>query len=494
MSKPGLIGTAISQPITVAVGTLLAVFAGILAVTIVPIRMTPEVSSVVVSVTTNWESASAEEVESDIVEEQEKVLGEVTGLLSLTSTSANGQGSIRLEFETGTDIEKANADVLQKLDEVPGYPNGVLQPKVEPVDIESVDYIAWIGLSSSDPNFPAETLHDLMERRIRPRFERIKGISQVGVRGSVQSELHIIVDPVAMAQRGITYAFLRQSITNANANFSAGKLADGKRDIRVRATGRFQSPDDIESMVIRKGENGSIFLRDIATVKSSYKEPTSWVRARGIQMPFFNFQLQRGANLLETMELLREEVRKLNAPDGLLAQEARDLGLIGTRPDLRFHHIRRRRHLARSQQPHRGWHSSHPYPALLPPLASHRRHHRPRHSSLGDCRLGRSRRAGALDQYYFPRRARLRRWHGRRQCHCRHRKYISSSRIWKETRQGRSRWHQGSGRSSARLHPHHAHCFRTHPNDPGNSRTTFPGHCPRHHGLGGTLDDCFAHT
>ena len=67
MSKPGLIGTAISQPITVAVGTLLAVFAGILAVTIVPIRMTPEVSSVVVSVTTNWESASAEEVESDII-------------------------------------------------------------------------------------------------------------------------------------------------------------------------------------------------------------------------------------------------------------------------------------------------------------------------------------------------------------------------------------------------------------------------------------------
>ena len=112
MSKPGLIGIAISQPITVAVGTLLAVFAGILAVTLVPIRMTPEVSSVVVSVTTNWESASAEEVESDIVEEQEKVLGEVIGLLSLTSTSANGQGLIRLEFEIGTDIEKANVDVL----------------------------------------------------------------------------------------------------------------------------------------------------------------------------------------------------------------------------------------------------------------------------------------------------------------------------------------------------------------------------------------------
>ncbi|YCM42261.1 efflux RND transporter permease subunit [Verrucomicrobiaceae bacterium 227] len=330
-TKPaGLIATAISQPITVAVATLLAVFAGIIAVTVVPIRMTPEISSVVVSVTTNWESASSEEIESDIIEEQEKVLGEVTGLLSLTSTSANGQGSIRMEFETGTDIEKATASVLQKLDEVPGYPDGVLQPKVEPVDIESVDYIAWVGLASSDPNFPAETLHDLMERRIRPRFERIDGISQVGVRGSVQSELHIIVDPVAMAQRGITYASLQQAISNANANFSGGKLEDGKRDIRIRATGRFDSPADVEAMVISRNESGTIYLGDVAKVQAAFKEPTSWVRARGIQMPFFNFQLERGANLLQSMATLREEIKILNAPNGLLAQEARDLGLNGT--------------------------------------------------------------------------------------------------------------------------------------------------------------------
>lgn len=328
--KRGIIATAISQPITVAVATLLAVFAGILAVTVVPIRMTPEVSSVVVSVITNWESASADEIESDVIEEQEKVLGEVTGLVSLTSTSANGQGSIRLEFETGTDIAAATADVLQKLDEVPGYPDGVLQPRVEPVDIDSVDYIAWIGLASSDPDFPAETLDDLMERRIRPRFERIDGISQVGVRGSIQSELHIIVDPAAMAQRGITYASLRQAISAANANFSGGKLADGKRDIRIRATGRFESPEAIEKMIIRRDETGVIYLGDIATVKAAFKEPTSWVRARGIQMPFFNFQLERGANLLETMEALREEVRDLNSPTGLLAGEARDLGLNGT--------------------------------------------------------------------------------------------------------------------------------------------------------------------
>lgn len=324
------IQAAISQPITVAVGVLLSVFAGILAIALVPVRMTPEISSVVVSVTTNWESASAEEIESDIIEEQEKVLGEVSGLLSMISESAAGQGSIRLEFETGTDIERANQEVLQKLDEVPGYPDGVLQPVVEPIDIESVDWIAWAGLSSSDPDFPAETLSDLMERRIKPQFERIPGISQVGIRGAVQSELHIIVDPEALAQRQMTYAQLRGAIQAANANFSGGRIEDGKRDLRLRATGRFGDLESVETTVVRRDSDGTVLLGDVARVEIAYKEPTSWVRARGYRMPFFNFQLERGSNLLETMEALQSEFAALNAPDGLLEKEARNLGIDGS--------------------------------------------------------------------------------------------------------------------------------------------------------------------
>jgi len=324
-----MIKRAIEQPITVAVAVMLSVFAGLLAVTRVPIRMTPEVESVVVSVMTNWESAAAEEIESDIVEEQEKVLGEVTGLKYMTSTSAAGQGTIRLEFETGAEIDGALAEVLQKLDEVPGYPEGVLQPVVEPVDPESVDYISWIGLASTDPEFDPATLSDFMERRMRPRFDRVAGISQVGIRGAVESELHIVVDPVAMANRRITYSQLQTAIVAANVDVSAGRIEEGKRDIRVRSTGRFQTPEDVEKMVLTRDASGPVYLGDIAEVREEYKEPSSWARARGFKMPFFNFQLERGANLLETMEALFAEVEAFNTPGGLLEQESKRLGLDG---------------------------------------------------------------------------------------------------------------------------------------------------------------------
>lgn len=320
----------IRQPVTVAVGVGLSILAGVLAFTSVPVQMKPEVDSVVISVNTNWESASAEEIESDIVEEQEKVLGDIAGLASMTSNSKAGQGTVRLEFITGIDIDEAMAEVLQKLDEVPGYPENVLQPVVEDVDPESVDYVAWIGLSCTDPSFDTTTLYDYMERRLKPRFDRIAGVSQVGIRGARKAELQIRVDPRALADRGLSWQELVTAIRVSNENFSAGQIPEGKRDIRVRATGRFEGPQQVMDMIVRRDADGPVYVRDVAEVVRTYKEKANWARARGHQMPFFNFQLQRGANLIKTMNQIKAEVVSMNAPGGALEEHARKLGINGS--------------------------------------------------------------------------------------------------------------------------------------------------------------------
>lgn len=325
-----LIELAVKQPITVTVGVILAVLAGVLAASRVPIQMTPTVDSVVISVTTHWENASPAEIESDVIEQQEERLSELTGLTSMTSVSQAGMGSIRLQFRTGTNIKAAVDEVDQKLSEVPGYPNGVDEPVIEDVDPESVDYIAWIGLSSTDPKFDATTLYDFMNRRLKPRFERIPGVSQVGIAGAREAEVQIRVDPTALAQRGITYAELVQAIQVTNENYSGGLLPEGKNDIRVRAVGRFHDPDRVGEMVIRRDAAGPVYLRDVAEIVPTYKEMNQWVRARGVLMPFMNYQLAHGANLLETMRAIKDEVASLNAPGGMLEQEAKKLGIAGT--------------------------------------------------------------------------------------------------------------------------------------------------------------------
>jgi HAE1 family hydrophobic/amphiphilic exporter-1 len=325
-----VVKAAVKQPISVVVAVILSVLAGILAFTKVPVQMTPTVDSVVVSVRTFWENASPEEIESDVVIEQEKVLSDVTGLVSLTSISQNSAAQLRLEFETGTDINKAQAEVVQKLNEVPAYPMGVSQPTVEGVDPMSVDYIAWVGLAATDPTFDNTTLYDFMERRLRPRLENIKGISKVGMMGAREQELQIRVDPIKLANFGVTYSQLVDAIQLSNTSYSGGRLPDGKNDIRVKAHGRFSDVSEVKNIVLRRDNNGPVYISDVAEVVIDYKDMTDWVRARGVKMPFFNFQLTRGANLLEAMNALKAEMAELNKPGGMLEQHAKKLGINGT--------------------------------------------------------------------------------------------------------------------------------------------------------------------
>lgn len=325
-----MVELAVKQPISVIVGVILSILAGILAFTQVPIQMTPTVDSVVVSVSTFWENASPEEIESDIVTEQEKVLSDISGLVSITSISQTSSAQLRLEFETGTEIAKAQAEVVQKLNEVPTYPEGVSEPTVEGLDPDSVDYVAWVGLAATDPNFDNTILYDFMERRLRPKLENITGISRVGILGARERELHIRIDPVKLANFGISYSQLVDAIRLTNSNYSGGKLPDGKNDIRVRAMGRFSDIGVVANTVIRREANGSVYLKDVAEVVEDYKEMTEWVRGRGIPMPFFNFQLANGANLLQAINELKAHIKVFNAPGGLLEQHAKKLGIKGS--------------------------------------------------------------------------------------------------------------------------------------------------------------------
>ena len=92
----------IRQPVTVTVGVILVALSGLLALQRIPIQLTPNVESTIVTVSTLWEGASPQEVEQNIVDKQEERLLGLSGLKQITSNSSQGQGRIRLEFAGST--------------------------------------------------------------------------------------------------------------------------------------------------------------------------------------------------------------------------------------------------------------------------------------------------------------------------------------------------------------------------------------------------------
>jgi HAE1 family hydrophobic/amphiphilic exporter-1 len=324
-----LIQLIIRQPVTVTVGVILIAMSGLLALQRIPIQLTPNVESTIVSVTTRWEGASPQEVEQNIVDKQEERLLGLSNLRLLTSLCGQGEGRIRLEFATGTDKAEALREVSDKLREVPDYPDNVDEPVIQATDRENRDYIAWVVFGTTDPDFDVRILRDFAVDRIEPALERVQGVAEVNVLGGREREVQIRVDPVRLAQRGITPGYFARSIRETNQNISAGRLADGKRDVRVRTIGQYESLRQIEDTVIAHTGAGEVRVRDVAEVVQTFKEPTSFVRSRGRAVIAINAEREIGSNVMQVMDGFKAAVARLNAPDGLLASEARRRGVNG---------------------------------------------------------------------------------------------------------------------------------------------------------------------
>ena len=322
-----LIKLSTRQPITIAVGVLFCLLAGVVAFKVVPVQMTPEVEDTVVAVTTHWENASPQEIESEVIDAQEEKLQGISNLRSLSSLSSRGQGIIRLEFNQGVDKNVALREVSDKLREVPSYPFNVDEPVVEATDPDSKDYIAWYVLATEDDSFDLRTLQDFAEDRIKPQLERVPGISEVNVLGGTEKEVQIRFDPLRLARYKMPINELVQALQKNNRNSSGGSLSQGKNDIRIRSVGRFSRPEDIERVVIRNDESGLIYVSDVATVTEGYKEATGFVRSNGRRVLALNFQREPGSNVLDIMDALQSRIDKLNAPGNLLQTKSEKLGL-----------------------------------------------------------------------------------------------------------------------------------------------------------------------
>jgi len=323
-----LIQKSIEQPITVAVGIMIALVAGLIAITRVPVQMTPQVDDTIIAVTTQWENASPQEIESEVIDKQEEKLQGLSNLKNISSISELGTGTIRLEFETGTNKEHALREVSDKLREIPSYPANVDEPVIKASDPESDDFIAWFLLQSED-DFDIQTLRDFAQDRVKPILERTPGLSEVNIFGGREKETQIIFDPILLAQHKISIAELTHVLRASNQNLSAGALQHSKYDLRVRTVGRFSSPEDITNLIIRQDKNGKVILGDVAKVQETYKEKTGFVRNNGKAVLAINFQREPGSNVIEVMKSLKATVNHINMPGNILDTHGKENQIKG---------------------------------------------------------------------------------------------------------------------------------------------------------------------
>lgn len=315
-----IVRQAIRFPVTTAVGVILLVLFGSLALFRIPVQLTPTVEEPQISVATVWPGASPQEIEREIVDEQEEQLKSLEGLVEMESTSSDSTGQITLTFEVGTDNDANLLKVSNRLEQVPSYPPDADKPVISTVGADR-SAIAWfILLPHGDDAFEGDmsTLFDFVDDRVKPELERVPGVARSNVFGGREREMHVIVDPAALAARGITMNQLAAAIDRENRNYSGGDFSEGKRRYVVRTVGEYRSPEEVEDVVVAMAGGVPVYVGDVARAELGYRKVTARTFFKGQQMLAINAQKEPGSNILEVMEGLKETVTELN--DGLLSE------------------------------------------------------------------------------------------------------------------------------------------------------------------------------
>ncbi|MBI4228623.1 MAG: efflux RND transporter permease subunit [Deltaproteobacteria bacterium] len=307
-----LVDTSIKKPVSVAVAIIFVILFGFISLFRIPVQLTPDVEKPRITVDTRWEGSSPQEVETEIVRKQEDELKTVEGLVEMTSESSDGSGTVVLEFLIGTDINAALVNVSNKLNQVREFPSDADRPVISSVDVRG-SAMAWFILKPVPGNdVDIDIFHDFAEDFIKPRFERVPGVGSSNVFGGREREMQVMVDPDALAARGITLVEMAQAIDKENDNYSAGAFDEGKRRYIVRTIGQYKSPEDIEDVIITRKNGAPVYVRDVAKARLGYKDPAYAVRQNGESAIAINAVRESGANAIEVMDGLRQAMNELN--------------------------------------------------------------------------------------------------------------------------------------------------------------------------------------
>ncbi len=334
-----LIRLAIQRPTAVAAAVLIVLALGLVALQTIPIQLTPDVRRPVLQVYTSWSGTSPLEVEREITNRLEEELAGVEGMVEMSSDSDLGRSRITLEFNVSQNMDRAFMLVSNRLGNVSDLPEEAGEPKISTSGSEDVP-IARLAMTRLPGNTrDLETYGDLVEDVIVDRLQRVRGVSQVGYAGGSARELQVIIAPAVLAGYGLTVPKVLQTLREANISLTAGAVEEGKRRYIVRTDSETATVEKIRSIVLQTsydpngggsggnsgggsgggqdsgrggGRLADVTVGDIAEVRLDYKEPTSNRRFNGEPMIRLNVVRDSGANVIETMEGLRQAIDTLN--------------------------------------------------------------------------------------------------------------------------------------------------------------------------------------
>jgi CzcA family heavy metal efflux pump len=315
-----LIRWALEKRLTVVVLSIVTMALGVFVTLRMPVDVFPDLTAPTVTVLVEGHSLSPQEMETQVTFPIESVMNGASGVRRVRSGTALGITVVWVEFEWGTEIQRARQTVAERLSTIAGaMPEGVEAPKLAPVS-SVMGEILFVSLTS-DRHGPLE-LRTTATTVLKRRLLSVPGVSQVTPIGGDTKQYQVLLAPDRMRAYGVTADEVIEALAGSNQNVAAGVLHMGAQEVLVEGIGRVVGIDDIAAVQVARREGVPVTVRDLGQVVigPALKRGTAAASRRGpnweaIIEPgvVLAVQKQPGANTLELTGRLDRTLDELQA-------------------------------------------------------------------------------------------------------------------------------------------------------------------------------------
>ena len=265
-----------------------------------------------INVSVNWPGASAEDVEENILDALEPELRFLDGIDEVRSVAREGAGIISLEFDAGTDMQKAQSDVEQAVDGVTTLPEDSEEPVVS--RIAFFEQVAKISVTGP---YSEKELKDYA-KGIRDGLLSA-GIAKVTFTGARDEEIWVRVRERELRRLGLSLSDVALRIREETRDLPSGIL-EGDVEMQLRSRAERKTPETIAEIEVKSERSGEkIRLRDMAQIETQFERNQAIGQQGGGQAINLRVQRALAADTLRTMEILNTQMAeiKLSLPKDL---------------------------------------------------------------------------------------------------------------------------------------------------------------------------------
>jgi CzcA family heavy metal efflux pump len=305
----------------------LALVGGFLAFT-VPVSVFPATNFPRILISVDNGVMPIDQMMVTITRPLEEAVNSVPGLQNVRSITSRGSAEIDLFFDW-------NADMFQTLQYVNAAMSRVqteLPPSAK-IDAHRMTFASFpiMGYSLTSEKIPPTKLWEMATYEIKPRLNRLDGVSTVLVQGGQEPEFHIIPDPAKLLVAGVTVTDILEAVRRTNLIDSPGLLEENHQLILGLINGQVRTPEQIADVVIKNTPAGlPVRIGDVATITPAVKPVYTIVTANGKPALLLNINRQPDSNTVQVAAEVHTEIDRIRTslPAGVSIQPFYDQSLI----------------------------------------------------------------------------------------------------------------------------------------------------------------------